>query len=511
MISKGKHDSAFKKMLLLGAISFALSANASVGRVYIPQETPERKQFANFVRSSDFKQALAAWPSAFAKTKYSSTAEGKALYSLLVFKVGLPTMALEMLFSIPDLQNISSGLRTLWRKEAPPYHEAWEVADLKWTPGANALFPRVRGSKYLASEVYVINNPSDLKKERLNLAYLERKGYYDESQEAFRGKQLGLWEAIYGNVDPALGLISRAGEDNYTGVDPNRVFINKARVLYQKGKLNEALVNYEKVSKGSDYWIEAIEEKAWTYLRQDRPEQALAQLRSLSAPIFANQVGPEPFLLQAMTNLRICAYPQVFESIKQFKKTFQPRLGRLRELAKTGGTKEADEAVFRLVKGPYSLKSLGDKIGFLPRLFHRDLYIQKNVERRRTFLKETLTALELQNDNIGPQADQWLRIVKGNAEEARVNIFKRLKFLAEQELAEMKTILQKLSIVEAEVIQRIYSHEKLAKVGAKKVSDKPTTSDDVLTFKATDEVWLDEIENYQVSIKDCPPLKGKKL
>jgi hypothetical protein len=503
----------FYRMIATSIVLFTtLSSFADLNKIYIPQETPNRKGFAKAVKAGDFKEALASWPTAFAQTKYSSTAEGRALYALLVFKSGLPTLGLEMLFEIPDLTNISSGLRAQWRKEAAPQHQAWEVVDVKWDEGSNALFPKVRGTKHLPSEVYIVNKEADLVSAKSTLLAQQKKKYFDESQEAFRAMQLGLWDAFFKKTDTGLALISRASEKSYSGVDPSRVHINTARVLYQRGKYNEALLSYDKVEKGSDYWIEAIEEKAWTHLKLDRPEQALAQLRSLNAPIFANQVGPEPFFLQALTNLRICAYPQVFGAIEQFKTTFQPRLSRLKELAKTGGTKEADEAVYRLVKGPYSLKSLGDKIGYLPRQFHRDLFIQKNVDRRRQFVEEALTAIELQNEGkFGPQASAWVTLAKSNAEASRINIFKRLKFLAEQELSEVKLILQKLAIVEAEVIQRVYSHEKVAKVGKQKVSDKPTKSDDTLNFKATDEVWIDELENYQVSIKDCPPLKGSKL
>ncbi len=52
--------------------------------------------------------------------------------------------------------------------------------------------------------------------------------------------------------------------------------MNKARELYAKGKLEAAVEIYSKIQPSSDFWLEALEERAWARTRQGKFEESLA-------------------------------------------------------------------------------------------------------------------------------------------------------------------------------------------------------------------------------------------
>src|SRR5262245_11861275 len=56
-------------------------------------------------------------------------------------------------------------------------------------------------------------------------------------------------------------------------IDKSILHLNIGRIEYQNGKFKEAIASYEKVNKNSDYWMEALEEKAWAHLRLNEKDK----------------------------------------------------------------------------------------------------------------------------------------------------------------------------------------------------------------------------------------------
>jgi len=91
----------------------------------------------------------------------------------------------------------------------------------------------------------------------------------------------------------------------------------------------------------------------------------------------------------------------------------------------------------------------------------------------------------------------------------------RIKALSEQELKEISTTLNKMQIVEAELIQQITQAERVitATEQEKQNIKKGTTgskSKDTLSFSFKGEIWFDELSNYQIDIAKGCQAKGNK-
>jgi hypothetical protein len=95
------------------------------------------------------------------------------------------------------------------------------------------------------------------------------------------------------------------------------------------------------------------------------------------------------------------------------------------------------------------------------------------------------------------------------ADQAKANAAARLRKLAQIDTEEYRVTINKLQIVEAEVIERLYVDERLK--GKRK--DVSVAKDDAntLSFPYSDkEVWMDELDHYHSTVKDCPALPSTR-
>jgi len=211
-------------------------------------------------------------------------------------------------------------------------------------------------------------------------------------------------------------LLDGKGAAKISAQEKDRVQLSLGRVLYQSKDFDGALDSYMAIKPGAPAWFEDLEERAWTNMQLDRPEEALSQLKTLLSPLFKDRVSAEPYFLTSLAQLRVCDYSNLFKTVNQFKDRFRDKL-------KTWQSSPSTEA--------------------------------------RTQVKLT---------------------------------------------GEM---IQKITLVEAEAIQRLYIDEdpKARSGDAPKVTKAPGQ----LSFPVTetDEVWMDEVNNVRVSVKGCPTPKSE--
>lgn len=246
--------------------------------------------------------------------------------------------------------------------------------------------------------------------------------------------------------------------------------MEKARSAFAKEDFAKAVELYSQVSPSSDFWLDSIEEKAWVATRQKNYEKALADLQSITSAYWTSQVGPESYLLSAFVSLKICNYKDVVKKINLFKKRMLPRVEALQGLRDQSVPSDFWERVPAVKEGQVSMVSLGQKAQNYPRYFYRD--------------RQLLSFLQA-ND--------------------RAQVEKRLKQMAESDLSEIEVNLKKMKIIEVELIQKVLLADGLKRNKKANLDFSRIDRDKQLLFPVKDdEVWIDEVDHFQVRAENCP-------
>lgn len=290
-----------------------------------------------------------------------------------------------------------------------------------------------------------------------------------------------LKEALKNNDKSARATIGKLLKQKDSRSD--LLNLTLGRVEYQSKNFQAAILAYDKVSKDSDYWVEAIEEKAWAHLLLNDKEKALAQIRTLLAPLFVDEIGPEPYFLAGYIHLSLCNYSDIFTLTNLFKDRLRPKLNSLKSLS---------QGIDFAVPGQNSViaaildKKLHRQSQYLPRYFYRDLRLNASIA-------------------------QWQSAKTASAKNIyRSAVVERMKSLAQSELKEISRFVQKFHILEAEVIQRMHL---FADVKRQKTDGfSKVDSAEYLVFPdRKGEYWLDELGNYDVDAKNCPSLTDSSV
>ncbi len=272
----------------------------------------------------------------------------------------------------------------------------------------------------------------------------------------------------------------------------NKAAINQARSQFAKGQFQQAFESYNRIPKANTYWLNAVEERGWAQFRMGNYEKAMAQTKTLLAPQFAEVVDSEAFLLQSLSQLKICDYKGVFETHQAFKEKQKARVLEIQNLADTGWNDALTQFLKRADRFPLTLTDLGDSAAKLPLQIYKDVEFQKQVLR----FKATERAIGLSQNskltqNLEKQNDLAFKALK-----------KRVRQLAAQEAEDNFKVVQKLNLVEVEAIQRIHTDLNMADSMYKKSEFKNVTADQ-LVFMDDGRPWIDELDKYEVSAKTC--------
>lgn len=303
-----------------------------------------------------------------------------------------------------------------------------------------------------------------------NAAKLQKT--HSKAKVTATSKKAKATKAAKPEVDEELSL----DDDTHVKVTGDRAVLRDARIAFEKKDYKKALSLYEKIPQTSDYWIEALEERAWSHVHLKEHDQALANLKTLFAPPIKNEIGAEPYLLSSLVQLRLCNYNEIFKGMKRFKEDIRPRYEALQALAKTGETESSVRTLGRALEAnKLSRAAAGSDMPNLPHLFYRDIKLQD--------------AFKAKNE---------------------VAMSQRMKALAQRDVKETEAILRKLHLVEVESVSRMFAEQNLA--DGKKASPGIVRNANTLVFPDDDnDVWLDELDSYRVNSKGCPaPGKGPK-
>ncbi len=241
-----------------------------------------------------------------------------------------------------------------------------------------------------------------------------------------------------------------------------------ARSQFAAGNLKKAIELYTQITPQSDFWLESIEERAWGWTRLNEYENALADLQSITSPVWSTQIGPETYMLSSFVSLKMCDYKEVLKKMSTFKKRMLVRVAALEKIEKNPLSKEFLKIAPAIKTSKVTLVELGNQAELFPRYFFRDKEIIRSLEK----------------NEMSKTAD-------------------RLKFLAQADLKEIETNLKKMKIIEVEMMQNVLMADKPNKNSGSLEFSKVDRNQKLIFPVTDDEVWMDEVGQYQVRAQKC--------
>lgn len=459
---------------------------------FLPSSSAPEKEFQSKMNAKDYREALHIWNSSLSTTKFGQSADGLAVFSYLVYQNGMPYTGLQILTQGIQPTRLNPKLLKVWSSEvksSPLVQKGWIQPKGAWRGVFDMEPSRFSSFRNKAQIATAFRSADRLTKDQVN-------------------SKARIWWTVatlapqVNDINSSLRALTLLKNSGQTVIGQDLVALTLGRVLYQKGDITGAQAAYSQVPKSSNFWIEALEERAWADLRKDEFDKALGQVTTLLSPAISPLVGPEPYFMANLMNLKICDYPRLFKTSELFKQRHRPRLAELQQLA-SGAELPANLAnvLERFERQGVSTEAAGPLVSSVPRYAFRDHAFVAAMETRRALINESQKAQDLGlSERITAQS-------VGQADASKIQAIKRLRVLAQAELKEYRINLNKMHIIEAEVIERLHLDDNLK--GERGKLAKADDKGDVLVFPYnTDEVWLDELDNYKARVKDCPVLKG---
>jgi len=427
---------------------------------------------------------LPAW------AKPAISANDQARLSLHLLSKGLVVAGVEELFKVDKPKNIMASYRAELQKQLPPQHPVWSIANIQWNSDWSEVFKEPTGSIVQSLQLEAPLNARNLKFAENLLNHTKRN-----SNERARLLWLSAhYYSINNKAEKAAPLLEELMKSQQSFIDQDLIVMTVARLYYQMNQLEKAISHYNLITKDSDYWVESVEERAWAYFRKGDYDRVQSDMKTLMNPMFANQVGPEPFFLDGFAKLKVCDYAGIFKTIKDFKNQFAKRIDVIDRLAKTGHNGQVSSALATLSNGPSTFEQVGKTVAQMPRFFYRDWPLARLAMRKAAFENEKSSARK-------HGISSWAQKLNGLESLAQNKIRERVKFLADAEINEARNILNKFHILEAEVIQRMHLQDRKSN----KDLETQELAGDELEFPVTDdEVWADEVDKFQVTSRGCP-------
>ncbi len=475
---------------------------------------PDQSHFIELVEAGEWDKALLQYRAAFEGTPFQRSANGRALFAYSHFKAGMPVNGLELLFQIEDPAKIDPEIRRLWVEAAPENHYAWSQARIKWNPKFAKVFAPELEYRIMTRDLPSIKSLSALQKLYSQLPV-------KSPEHAKVGWQIVIAQSLNNNIEAAAKTLAEVMKADPQPVSQDLMDLTAARMLFQRAHYAAAIKYYEKIAKTSEYWTDAQEEMAWSYIRKGEPQNAMAVSRSLVAPGMALLAGPESYFAHSLAELKVCDYPGVMKSLNEFSKIFKERNKALTEVAKSAESPQISKVIDVLKAGRADRAKLGGEGAGLPRLISRDERLFQFAQSQKAFEAEAAAAdlvyaKSLAFTGLQGYFDKLRKDTLARAHAAGAAAHTRVRELAKRESGEIQEILRKLHIVEAEVITQVSVADRVidkTRGPAKEI--KGTTgskANETVQFPAEDkEVWFDEVGSYRVNIKKAchADAKGK--
>ena len=295
---------------------------------------PALANLAEAKKLFDSSRFMAAAPEYFKAYSYPKSAQEKsaAMYGLArsLEKSGLPYSASKY-YSLVFLQgtshsNFRNAMTALGRIDTRVglgRSHAIQLFNQKIRPGSISGAARGFYFYYQGLEAFSDKRYREASRNfsRVNAA----SSYYHKAQF-----HLGVISTINGSHARAVKYFQSASTGSkalYT-----QATLNMARVYYERRQYRKAFRQYANIQRDNEYWLDTIFESAWAFFILKKHNNVLGNIHTMHSPFFSDRFYPESYILQAITFLRLCRFPQVKQSQRAFKSTYKPINVALRRL-----------------------------------------------------------------------------------------------------------------------------------------------------------------------------------
>lgn len=507
----GIHSAAFAEDDLMSilegknsapATQFVESEEVAKLKKAVNPSTEEQKVFFQYLADKNYEKALFQWGSAFNGSAFAATETGKALESFLKFKNGLKLTGVEGLLAIATPEKIDATVISLWKENLNDKDDVWKTVQVTWAPFWTQTFGAGAEMAVLLQKNYVTEDIAALTE-------IIKKTPVDSVDRSVLQWQLVLNLGIRGESAKAAQVLAHLMKAKNNPIDPDLMTLTAGRLLYQNGFLDAAIGYYEKISKKSDYWFIAQEEIAWSYVRKGQPQNAMAVTKTLTYPYFKGWVGIESYLLDSFSSLKVCDYSGVVKTMKAVRPQFRDHLTALEKLTTEPRQPQSAKLMKSLEKGAVSLTALGRDANLLPSLAAKDDSLTMFVRRQLSLETEAAHAAELvkragASEELQQKFTALQALVNQRVQATESAAYARLQDMAKAELEDAKQVMQRMQIVEVEMIQQVDSSSKLLKTAKATEPKMGTTGANVkyaMNYARDSEVWFDELSNFKVNVK----------
>lgn len=464
---------------------------------YLPATNSNQTAVKAALNAGDYSKALKNWNAAYSNTSFGESQSGIGTLSYVLYKNGFTYLGLSTLLERTQPQNLQAPLLRLWHPELTAstwVQKGWIQGNARWKSELD-------------------NGPVQLtlkKKADVEKAFVKAQSISPEHVNA-RARvwwQIATRAPQINDTASALKAISLLKKSKQIIIGQDQLASAEGRVLFQKGDFEGADRAFDQIPKSSSLWIQSLEERAWGDIRRDDYDKALGKSITMLSPALVPLVGPESYFLANYLSLKACDYPRIFKNSDLFKQRYRDRLNDLQELAKKGSNKELGGILERFDQQGVTLEAAGPQIASIPHAALRDSKFLDEMSSRHEILAEVKKASD---DNQGLSLlTQWTQSGPAKSEMLKRQAVQRLQTLAQLDLEQYRNILNKMHVIEAEVIERLHVDDSLK--GERNKLSKTEDKGDVLVFPyESDEVWFDELDNYKARVKNCPTLKGASL
>ena len=230
------------------------SVMADVLKSLLRTPTADQNHLLRLLEESKWTDALIQWKPAFANSALSRQDDFRAYKALLMFKNSMTVAGLEELFLIKEPKKIHMQILNQWREAAAPTHPAWAVAKLDWKSSWTEVFG-------VTTEVRVKSADRSLPHDNQGLQALANLAPADSRERALLEWNLALNYGQKDETKKAAVIISSLMKAKNNPIPEELLNITAGRLLYQNGYFEAAQKYYDKVPKGSDFFLKPKKKK----------------------------------------------------------------------------------------------------------------------------------------------------------------------------------------------------------------------------------------------------------